>query len=342
MLVLVVVVAVVGRGGRGGGRGGGGGGGWRRDGATPNSALPCLCNLNRANSIPGVSPPVAPPPRSDAVGLEVACRHPPGSARCHPPPPPPLSPGSSSRSRAGGRAVGWHGVGDGGAKDMLGAGGRRRRRDGNPWKVIGSLGGPRCPALLRAGCRDPGRAISAEIPRKALGELWASINSVCQPSGNRALKCSCYSPECLEPALGKQGSAGEGCFLLPGSQRERFGGSRRNGGGFWHGDGAWLPMGPAGCCRAVVGLSGCEAAPGCTETPPSPPQRRGCSVLHSAGGCRCHRGGLCSLGDALQNTPERSGWRCGLCPLGCSPCVRTGCCAVWCALRLALPCRGWC
>ncbi|XP_052555106.1 uncharacterized protein LOC128088507 [Tympanuchus pallidicinctus] len=101
-------------------------------------------------------------------------------------------------------------------------------------------------------------------------------------------------------------------------------------------------MGPAGCCRAVVGLSGCEEAPGCTETPPSPPQRRGCSVLHSAGGCRCHRGGLGSLGDALQNTPERSGWRCGLCPLGCSPRVRTGCCAAWCAPRLALPCRGCC
>lgn len=86
--------AGAGGGGGGGGEGRkgrwegrGGGGGWRRDGATPNSALPCLCNLNRANSIPGVSPPVAPPPRSDAVGLEVACRHPPGSARCHPPPP---------------------------------------------------------------------------------------------------------------------------------------------------------------------------------------------------------------------------------------------------------------
>lgn len=215
---------------------------------------------------------------------------PPALPAVTPPPPPPLSPGSSSRSRAGGRAVGWHGVGDGGAKDMLGAGGRRRRRDGNPWKVIGSLGGPRCPALLRAGCRDPGRAISAEIPRKALGELWASINSVCQPSGNRALKCSCYSPECLEPALGKQGSAGEGCFLLPGSQRERFGGSRRNGGGFWHGDGAWLPMGPAGCCRAVVGLSGCEAAPGCTETPPVPSPASGLQCVAQCWGLQVPSG----------------------------------------------------
>lgn len=148
-----------------------------------------------------------------------------------PPPPTFFLPDPRPKAVLGGEAVGWHGVGDGGAKDTPGAGGRRRRSDGSPWKVIGSLGGPRCPALLRAGCRDPGRAISAEIPRKALGELWASINSVCQPSGNRALKCSCYSPECLEPAHGKQGSAGEGCFLLPGSRRERFGGSRRNGGG---------------------------------------------------------------------------------------------------------------
>lgn len=143
-------------------------------------------------------------------------------------------PGGAGGGR-GGEARGWHRGGAGGAKDARGAGGRRGRSDGNPWKVIGSLGGGwRCPGLLRGGSRDPGQAISAEIPRKALGELWASINSVCQPSGNRALKCSCYSPECLEPALGKQGSAGEGCFLLPGSPRERFGGSRRAGAGGGH------------------------------------------------------------------------------------------------------------
>lgn len=114
-------------------------------------------------------------------------------------------------------------------------------------------GGWSCPGLLRGGSRDPGQAISAEIPRKALGELWASINSVCQPSGNRALKCSCYSPECLEPALGKQGSGGEGCFLLPGSVT----GAGGMWGGFLPGDMAAFPPGAG---RLDAGLW-----PGCPD-----------------------------------------------------------------------------
>lgn len=135
-------------------------------------------------------------------------------------------------------------------------------------------GGWRCPGLLRGGSRDPGQAISAEIPRKALGELWASINSVCQPSGNRALKCSCYSPECLEPALGKQGSGGEGCFLLPGSVT----GAGGMWGGFLPGDmAAFPPWGRPAGCWAVAGLPGCGMAPECIADvcpppPPSPPR----------------------------------------------------------------------
>lgn len=153
-------------------------------------------------------------------------------------------------------------------------------------------GGRRCPGLLRGGSRDPGQAISAEIPRKALGELWASINSVCQPSGNRALKCSCYSPECLEPALGKQGSGGEGCFLLPGSVT----GAGGMWGGFLPGDmAAFPPWGRPAGCWAVAGLPGCGMAPECVAdvcptpllSPPRPTARQtsglGCAVWSGHG-----------------------------------------------------------
>lgn len=158
-------------------------------------------------------------------------------------------------------------------------------------------GGRRCPGLLRGGSRDPGQAISAEIPRKALGELWASINSVCQPSGNRALKCSCYSPECLEPALGKQGSGGEGCFLLPGSVT----GAGGMWGGFLPGDmAAFPPWGRPAGCWAVAGLPGCGMAPECVAdvcppplpSPPRPTARQtsglGCAVCsaHAPRGAR--------------------------------------------------------
>lgn len=205
-------------------------------------------------------------------------------------------------------------------------------------------GGWRCPGLLRGGSRDPGQAISAEIPRKALGELWASINSVCQPSGNRALKCSCYSPECLEPALGKQGSGGEGCFLLPGSVT----GAGGMWGGFLPGDmAAFPPWGRPAGCWAVAALPGCGMAPECIAdvcppplpSPPRPTARQtsglGCAVSSGHG-----PGGAGDAGGCFGDVRAQLAGRCSAHPLlwpawGCvgfsvsaprvRPSVRPGC-----------------
>lgn len=74
-----------GEGGGGGGEGGKrrAGGGWRRDGVAPNSALPCLCNLNR---------PIPSPVRVPRGSAALRCSQAGGGFRLAASLPPPPSP----------------------------------------------------------------------------------------------------------------------------------------------------------------------------------------------------------------------------------------------------------